>query len=282
MNEALVDGVIAEQVPLDDRGLHYGDGLFETLLARGGQVALWAYHQERLRAGARRLRLAEPDFGVLAREVARLAGAGDAVIKIILTRAAGGRGYAGIADAPARRIVSRHVLSPLPAQAYAQGVVVRWCDWRLAQQPALAGLKHLNRLEQVMARSEWHDADIHEGLLRDADDQVICATSANVFARFGDSWVTPALTRAGVAGVCREALLRRRWWSTTVVERALMADELMRADEVFLSNAVRGVVPVARVGERAFAVGPAAREAARHLAGLGFVPAGAEDWIGAL
>lgn len=280
MNPALIDGVMAEHVAYDDRGLHYGDGIFETLLVRSGQVALWGYHLERLRAGAQRLQLAVPDFGVVAREVARMGGSGDAVVKLILTRAAAGRGYAGLKGAVARRIVTRHDLAALPAAIYTEGATLRWCGLRLSRQPALAGIKHLNRLEQVLARNEWDDEHTHEGLLCDEADQVICATSANVFARFGDEIATPALTHTGVAGVCREALLQRRWAARAVSVRPIARAELDRADEIFLTNAVRGVVPARRVGDHELTVGETARAAARHLAGLGFVPAGAEAWIG--
>ncbi len=131
------------------------------------------------------------------------------------------------------------------AAVYAQGVRLRVCDIRLAEQPLLAGMKHLNRLEQVLARAEWNDPAIAEGVLCDSHGRVISATMANLFAVVDGELLTPALDRCGVAGVARAEVLAQ-CPQTRVGELAL--DALRGASEVFLSSSVRGIVPVRCAG----------------------------------
>jgi 4-amino-4-deoxychorismate lyase len=160
-------------------------------------------------------------------------------------------------DAPPLWRISRH---PLPTQS--AGLVLRWCDTRLALQPALAGLKHCNRLEQVLARSEWDDPAIDEGLLRSTDGDLVCATAANVFVLHGERWSTPRIDRCGVAGVCRAWVLAE----TGATETRIAPDDLQTADAVLLCNAVRGILPVARLEARAWAPHPAVAELRARLA----------------
>jgi len=155
-------------------------------------------------------------------------------------------------------------MDPSPPPASVKEARVRWCDLRLAEQPALAGMKHLNRLEQVLARAEWDD-EFDEGLCRDAADRVVCATSANVFAVIDGELATPAVERCGVAGVARAFILGHE----RVVVRDMLASELDRASEIFLSNAVRGIVPVTRLDQNRYDIGPVARRIAARFAALG-------------
>src|SRR5690606_6329675 len=189
------------------RGIAYGDGLFETMRVHAGGVPWWARHWTRLAQGAQRLRLRLPEASFVeaqARDL--LQGQGDGVLKLIVSRGAGGRGYAPSATAagPDWQLA----LYPPPSAPPADGIVLRWCATRLAHQPLLAGLKHCNRLEQVLARAEWDaagaaDRDADEGLMLDYDGNVVSATAANVFALRGGRWRTPLLDRCGMAGVCR-------------------------------------------------------------------------------
>lgn len=242
-----------------DRGYAYGDGLFETLRAHRGDLPWWDRHWARLSRDAARLGLALPDPARVRAEARALLAGDDAVFKLVLSRGAGGRGYAPPAPAPAAWTISRH---PLPPPAPPQGLSLRWCDLRVAVQPALAGLKHCNRLEQVLARAEWDDPAVHEGLLLNADGELVGATAANVFALRDGAWLTPPVDRCGVAGVCRQALLDLAGVAPGQADplriqvRPLNADDLLGADAVFLCNAVRGILPVARLGERQWASHP--------------------------
>lgn len=225
-------------MPFDDRGLAYGDGLFETVLVRDGQPLLWDYHLARLQRGCALLDINAPDAGLLATLPAK-AGAGLAVLKVILTRGSGGRGYQPPAE-PAPRL--RWQLSAFEPrrERWQRGVAVRHCRLRLAEQPALAGIKHLNRLENVLARREWSSSGIAEGLLSSVGGRLVEATSMNVFWRCNGRWQTPRLDRCGVAGTLRAALLERQ----AVDEAELDPAALASVDGLCLGNSVQGLWPV--------------------------------------
>lgn len=235
-------------VPAEDRGIAYGDGLFETMRAHQGKVPWWDAHWARLQSGADRLRLALPDQAVVGREAAQLLSGDSAVLKLLVTRGSGGRGYAPPVAAMPTWVLSKH---PLPVPPPYEGIALRWCATRLALQPALAGIKHCNRLEQVLARAEWKDAavpdrDAHDGLMRSTQGDVIGATAANVFVLRAGRWSTPRVDRCGVSGVCRA-------WAMAALEAAesrLSVTDVETAEAVFLCNAVRGILPVARLAGR--------------------------------
>lgn len=270
MNPAvLVDGVPDGSLAARDRGFCYGDGLFETVRFEAGRAPLWARHMRRLAEGCERLGLPTPDTMLLADEAHALtANRPRAVVRITLSRGTGARGYRPPADAQPTRVVSAADLDDLPGDWYRRGIRVRFCRMRLAIQPALAGLKHLNRLEQVLARAEWSDPGVGEGLMCDTAGRVICATAANLFLVHDGQLLTPSLQRCGVAGVARAELLGSR---DDAEVRDLTMDDLMTADEVFLSNAVRGVLPVAYLdASRWDAPGPVTRACMAHWRALGF------------
>jgi 4-amino-4-deoxychorismate lyase len=264
----LVDGQAHAQVSALDRGLGYGDGLFETVRFVGADAPLWARHMQRLGEGCRRLGLPMPDTAQLLAE-ARTAsnGMAHAVVRITLTRGAGARGYAPPAQPRPTRVVAAFEPPPQDEAAQAGGIRVRLCELHLAPQPLLAGLKHLNRLEQVLARAEWDDPAIAEGLLCDVEGLAICATSANLFAVHDGVLATPALDRCGVAGVARAEILACR---PQVQVRPIPLAELRRADELFLSSSVRGILPVRELDGVAFGVGPVTRALQAHWRALGF------------
>lgn len=241
-------------IPADDRAFAYGDGLFETMRAHRGALPWWDRHWARLAHGAQRLGLALPAQPQVRGEAERLLAGADGVLKLLLSRGSGGRGYAPPSGVPPTWGLSHH---PVPPPASPDGLVLRWCDIRLAVQPALAGIKHGNRLEQVLARAEWQDGlDADEGLMRSIDGDVVCATAANLFVLHGDRWYTPPVDRCGVAGVCRQWVLD----SFPVRQARLSVAEVETADALVLTNAVRGILPVARLGERSWPSHPRVAE----------------------
>ena len=243
-----------------DRGLAYGDGLFETALVHDGLGVWWPAHLARLAEGAARLRIPMPDVAWLASQVAGFTARAPAraVLKLVLTRGVGGRGYAPPATVEPTLVLSLHAA---PGRAVAP-LSLRWCETRMAVQPALAGLKHLNRLEQVLARAEWSDPAIDEGLMLDSAGPLGCATAANVFALCDGRWLTPPVNRRGVAGVARAWVLANERMST---EAELTRAQVESADALFLCNAVRGILPVGRLGDRSWAQHPALAELQRRL-----------------
>ncbi len=277
-----VGGQRVDAIPADDRALAYGDGLFETLRVFRRDVPWWDAHWARLAHGADRLRIALPDQQQVRDEVAALLGEGaqkdaggqadgaaDGVLKLLLTRGSGGRGYAPPAHGVPTWVLSRH---PMPCPPPDAGLRVQWCETRLASQPLLAGLKHCNRLEQVLARAECQAAGTDEGLVRDHDGNVIGATSANLFVLHQGRWLTPRLDRCGVGGVCRSQLMQPLDASQARLDRAMVE----AADAIFLCNAVRGILPVAALdGQRRpshDAVAKARQALARLHPGFTFAP----------
>ena len=249
-----------DHLPGYARGFAYGDGVFETMRVHRGAVPWWGVHFARLASGLARLRIRMPDVGAMERAIASLfEDGGSGVAKLIVSRGGVGRGYTPDLDAQPLWRVSRHELPPLPRP---DGLVLRWCDTRLALQPALAGLKHCNRLEHVVARAEWSDPGIDEGLLRSIDGFVACATSANLFVLHGKRWSTPRVDRCGIAGTCRAWLLSETGAAETRIDPA----ELETADAIALCNAVRGILPVARLEARTWAPHPAVADLRKRLA----------------
>lgn len=260
VGERRVDGV-----PAGDRGVAYGDGVFETMRGHRGGVPWWEAHWARLALGAERLGLALPREALVRDAAARLLDGGDAVVKLVLTRGGGTRGYAPVRDATPTWILSTH---PLPAPPRAGGLALRWCVTRLSHQPLLAGIKHCNRLEQVLARGEWPapgepggDA-FDEGLLCGADGNVAGGIAANLFVLREGQWRTPPVDQCGVAGTCRG------WWlrDAGAIEQPLARADVQAADAVVLCNAVRGILPVARLEGREWPRHPAVATVARRLA----------------
>ena len=234
----------------DERGLAYGDGLFETMRIDRGGVPWWPRHRERLAEGARRLGIAPPDDTWLDARVAEIvAGVDKGVAKLVLTRGAGGRGYLPPESLEPTVLLSVHPL----AEMRAAGLDVVWSPIRLGVQPVLAGIKHLNRLEQVLARREAAAAGADEAVMLDIDGRVVCATAANVIVLCGSDWLTPPVSGSGVAGVCRGWLLEQG----LAREAALLPAQVEAAQAIILCNAVRGILPVARLDGRGLPHAPA-------------------------
>jgi 4-amino-4-deoxychorismate lyase len=240
MTTILINGDAANPVSPADRGLAYGDGLFETLRISQGRIVFLAEHLARMQAGCQRLGLPfdpsafEPDLERLLQE----SGNNDAVLKLLVTRGAGGRGYRPAADVIPTRIASLHPLPPITNT----GAKAFVCRTRLAHQPALAGIKHLNRLEQVLASQEWPDDSFMEGLMLDYQDHLIEGTRSNLFMVTDGHICTPDLQACGVAGILRQFLLEQLTPAPAITKIDLPA--LFRADELFFCNSVLGILPV--------------------------------------
>jgi 4-amino-4-deoxychorismate lyase len=251
-----------------DRGLAYGDGLFETMAADGGRIRWLDYHFERLEDGCRRLGIDVPARALLREEIAAACPrAGRAAVKLIVTRGAGARGYAPPDPAPTpTRIVGISSWPDYPSDRYTVGIRVQTCRLRLAEGSALAGLKHLGRLEQVMASRELRGTDAAQGLLLDVSGRVVSGTSSNLFVVKDGALTTPALTRCGVRGVMRRVVLETAA-SLGLACRECDIDpaDLAAADELFMTNALFGLWPVARLDARSFATGSLTQRLMREL-----------------
>lgn len=253
----MINGKQSRFVDVSDRGFQYGDGLFETLLIRRQTPLFLSPHLERLRWGCAKLSIPFPDERIVRAEIDRLCKEKhDGVLKIQLTRGVGGRGYQCPDFTEVTRVLSFHPLPDHPVELKKQGVRVVICQTRLGINPALAGIKHMNRLEQILARQEWNDPEIREGLMLDAEDCVVEGTMSNVFLVKNSVVYTPLIDRCGVAGIMRALVLeiaRKKGMETE--QRRIKWSDVLGADELFLTNSLIGVWPINRVNDFRFSVG---------------------------
>lgn len=242
----LVNGIPGNSISIRDRGLLYGDGVFRTLRAARGKALHWPLHHLKLQHDCTALGIACPDEALLCAELDQvLVQHPDGVLKLIVTRGEGARGYPPSAAAAPTRIWDFSPLPDYPPEWATQGIKARICNLRLPAQPRLAGIKHLNRLENVLAAAEWNNPEIAEGLLLDADGNVIEGTRSNLFMVSQGNLITPDLSRCGVAGIQRERVMA---WAlqhgVTLQVRDVGLEEALHADELFIVNSLIGLWPV--------------------------------------
>ncbi|MCO4810295.1 MAG: aminodeoxychorismate lyase [Gammaproteobacteria bacterium] len=257
-----------------DRGFQYGDGLFETIAIRDGKPRQWQYHVERLNAGCERLGLELPgpslelDLGVaLARSNHDKS---FCIAKIIVTSGSSVRGYGRMLPTPGEVYIGVFSATPLNKPAYLNGVATMLCETRLATGSPVAGMKTLNRIEQVLASSECLPTGAFEGFTLDVEDRLICGTISNVFIVKDKIVRTPSLDRCGVEGTMRRLVVRLLGQEGHNVEICdLMEEDLATADEVFITNSQMGAVPVHRCGNYKWSIGEQTREVMRLLANNG-------------
>ena len=256
MLDCLVNGEQTDQISIGDRGLNYGDGCFETIAVKSGAPLLWQRHMDRLFASCKMLGIGiDFDAGILAAEAEQvLEPKENAVLKIVVTRGTGGQGYRPDANTAATRIVSAHPWRLRPPEFRTDGIRLCVCETRLGRNPRLAGIKHLNRLEQVLARAEWQD-EYEEGLMLDTDNQVIEGTMTNVFLQLGQEIITPSLENCGVNGVIRTEILEQlESMGITCKQATVSLDMIYNADGLFICNSLIGVWPVATIEQKKFPV----------------------------
>ena len=261
-----VDGKPQASLSLNDRGLNYGHGLFETMRLSAGQLPLWHYHCQRLGIGADRLGIAL-DLPRLETYLQQACDAfpADGMFKLLLTAGLGPRGYRQQSQA------SSYVLQyfPLPPAAKPAAVRLQRCQYALPHNAQLAGIKHLNRLDQVLAAAELKDG--FDGLLLDVEGNVIEALSSNIFLFDGQNWLTPELNLCGVAGVMRRLLCEEiiPGLGQQVIVKPVALSSLVNAPEVFVCNSVRGIQPVRELeGLARWSLEPSGSETAKVIAQL--------------
>ena len=268
-------GEPVKHLAVDDRGLQYGDGLFETIAIRNGEPRLWNRHTERLGEGCNLLGIAMPPERDLHDGVMQAVSASGvmpayAVAKIMMTAGTSSRGYGRERVQLPSVLFGAFAATPPPAVSYTRGIEVALCNTRLASNSAFAGIKTLNRLEQVLARSEIIATDAFEGLTMDADDNIICGTMSNVFFVQNNTLTTAPVDRSGVSGVMRRHViesLKKQGVDTQLQYTDLPS--LDDVDEVFLSNSQFGVMPVSRCASRTWPVGSVTRNVMSVMAEAG-------------
>lgn len=248
-----VNGKTESHISVNDRGLMYGQSVFETIAINQQQALLLEPHLERLEKGCNTLAI-KPDWARIKSEIdTAIKHVNDkAVLRISVTMGEGGRGYKNPSSGAATRIISLHDYPSYPAWFYQDGIELGVADIRLADQPQLAGIKHSNRLEQIIARSQWQD-NWQEALLLDHHDNVIEATQSNLFIVKDGLIKTPDLSSAGVAGVMREfILLTAQEVGVNCQIVPLSIADIEMAEEVFVSNSIIGLWPIKRFQQTSF------------------------------
>ena len=242
INDAtLINGSFNGAISAHDRGLAYGDGVFRTLKVVNGLPEHWPLHYQTLVKDCSAIGIVCPSAEVFISDFKQLSTVDDvvSVVKIIVTRGEGERGYKPPAITMPMRVMIKSSLPDYPDSYESEGIKLHLCETRIAHQPVLAGVKHLNRLENVLARMEWHDSNVAEGLMLDVAGNVIECTAANIFARFGDVLVTPKLDLCGVAGITRQRILSNthKLKLKTAIE-TMDLNKLLKADEVVICNSL--------------------------------------------
>lgn len=252
----LLNGEKKHCIDFSDRGFQYGDGLFETIEIINGTPIFLNQHLRRLNSGCQRLLIPTPDIEILKKEAFQLSqDSSHAVLKIIVTRGSGGRGYRQPKEIKVTRLFSLHPYPDYSEDLLIQGVNARFCKMRLGINPVLAGIKHMNRLEQVLARAEWDSPDIYEGLMLDINENVIEGTMSNVFLIKDNVIYTPVITHCGVKGIIRDIIIQlAKKYVTPVIEKKISKDDVFSADEVFITNSIIGIWPIRQIEWRNYKV----------------------------
>ena len=261
----LINGGFSHSISPLDRGFSYGDGVFRTMLMRNGLPVDWPLHYQKLVADCAAIGIVCPSAELLMSDFQQLFTLEDieenrlGVAKIIITRGEGERGYKPPAITSPTRVLLKSAMPQYANTYFEQGVRLHVCDTRLSAQPKLAGIKHLNRLENVLARMEWSNEAIFDGLMQDAQENVIECTMSNIFARFANKLITPDLSLCGVAGVTRQRILGLANVLNLQVEiKHLPFADLLKADEVLICNSLIGVFQVTQIGEKTWQTQPLA------------------------
>jgi 4-amino-4-deoxychorismate lyase len=258
----LINGSFDATISPFDRGFAYGDGVFRTLVMRNGVPECWPQHYQKLVADCAVINIVCPSAELLMNDLQQLflfdaqSEENSSVAKIIITRGEGNRGYTPPAITAPMRVVTKSAMPEYPAERFETGVNLHVCETRLAAQPLLAGVKSLNRLENVLARMEWNDPSIADSILLDTQGNVIECTAANIFARFGDALITPSLTQCGIAGITRQRIieLAHRLSLKSSIE-TFSLEKLLMADEVIICSSLYGAWQVRSIQEKTISTG---------------------------
>ena len=266
----LVNGIHQEHISTQDRGLQYGDGFFETIAVYQKSPLNIDTHLRRLAFACDSLGFNKPDLETIESQAKSLinencAAADKAVLKISYTRGVGGRGYKPPKQSEATTIISLSEWPTYPDNIRENGIKANFSQVITASNPLFAGIKHLNRLEQVVARDQMPE-DCFESIMLDIKQQVIEGTMSNLFMVIEDLIITPDLKNCGIDGIIRNEIIHSAHdigYSIRIDN--IRKEDLFAADEVFFSNSLMGIVPANMIEETVYTDFSVAREINQHL-----------------
>jgi len=257
MSSALVNGQFVKQINIEDRGLQYGDGVFETMPVYNGKALWFDQHYERLQKGCLALKITVPNKELLLTEIEQLINnQHSAVIKIMVTRGESVRGYNAENTIVPTRVIVCNPWQPASKLKVKNGIRLKLCDTIATRHPQLGCHKHLNRLENVLARQEWLNNEYDEGLMCDEFGNVVDGIMSNIFITKKGKIYTPQITFSGVKGIMRDWVLKQnKSWEIHQLNQ-LTLEQVEQADEIFMSNSLIGLWPVAEFNKTSYTVGP--------------------------
>lgn len=252
MKFCLVNGIQQHHIDIENRGLAYGDGLFTTAKISNGHIQFLSAHTERLLFGCKKLGIMPPAQDDLIKQLTTVAkNYSLAVLKVMITAKNGGRGYARTTSNGHDLIIMIHDYPSHYDELAKTGLKLGVSKQQIGLNPMLAGLKHLNRLEQVLLRDELLARAEDDLLVTNILGEVIEATSANLFFTLNGILHTPDVSQSGVNGIMRQAVLKR--YPNTIVKPVILK-ELAKIETMFLCNCVMGIVPVSHFNNRVLAI----------------------------
>ena len=264
---SLINGKFKNTISVLDRGLAYGDGFFETMLwdSNGKDkeeigVEFWNRHLKRIIKGCKLMKINIPGEQEILNQRNKILfkskanGIESGLLKLIITRGVGGRGYKFEKNMIANLIFLSFEKPQLELKNYESGVRVRLCKTKLSINKNLSGLKHLNRLDSVLARSEWED-DSFEGIFVDSEKNIIEGTMTNIFFIKKNVLITPTISDSGISGVMRQVVIDEgKRFFDEVIEKKIKLIELQDFDQMFLTNSVLKIMPVKLFNEHKFSI----------------------------
>ncbi len=270
----LINGKAFDQIEVFDRALHYGDGVFETIAIQDGKVLCFDEHLNRLEKGCKKIKIPVQDKKIIKNEILSLTENTDrAVVKIIITRGQGGRGYKIPDNIESTRIISLFPWPDYSSELSIFGIKTKLCNYRYSNNPVLAGIKHLNRLEQILARAEWGDKKIIEGIVMNSDNYIIEGTMSNIFCILEKTLYTPDLSLCGIEGIVREKIINLAGKLKFKIEiKKITLDFLLNAEEIFMCNSLIGIWPINSIDEKLFLEHKETQRIRNKLIKCNFIP----------
>ena len=259
-----VNGILTNKINIQDRAVQYGDGVFETIAVKKKIIEFWPEHFQRLNKGCRSLKIKCPSESLLKKEISKFLikiKKEKFILKIIISRGEGGRGYNPPKNAKPTRILGNYDWPDYPEQNFKKGIKMNICKTRIATQPYLSQIKHLNRLEQIIARSEWKAKNISESLMLDFNDYVVEGTMSNIFGVKKNVFYTPILNSAGIEGIMRNVVLKLLKKNKKKYKvKKIKLKELLKFDEIFICNSIFGIWAVTQISKKRFFFGKKTKE----------------------
>ena len=247
----LINGAKQSKTTVFNRNTQFGDGLFETCVVESKNILFWSYHIARLNKGCQKLGIGNVDESFWLSDIRKalsVSRLNNCVVKIMLSRGESLRGYGFESGIKPVRIV---IVSEMPEIKPRQNLTLDFCDSGYASNPKLAGIKHCNRLEQILARA---DLKGDEGIMLDEDSNIISVTQGNIFSIYANTLHTPRLDKCGIEGTRRAIILEiASELGMQINVGPLSVDELMESDEVFISNSVMEIQSITQIGDMSFA-----------------------------